>query len=193
MFERFRQDAARWVLPGQVGDPSQLSALAALKLMWRYPGLRAVAWFRFGTWCRQRGALFGATWVQRRLMSVYGIELRIGSEIDGGLYVAHPVGTVVAVQHMGRNCSVIANVTIGSRQGRVYPVIGDHVFVGAGARIMGDIRVGNHASIGANAGVVRDVPDEATVVGISAQVVKIGNRRSAAPGAAPAQRGSQDV
>ena len=99
-----------------------------------------------------------------------------GADIGGGLYVAHPVGTVIMVNRMGTNCSVIAAATIGMRNEWKFPDIGDQVFIGAGTRVLGDLRVGNRAIIGANAVVIEDVPDDATVVGIPAKVIKVNGK-----------------
>ncbi len=139
-----------------------------LKLLYRHRALRAMLWFRFGTWCKHKHipGLTGA--VQRHIMRHYGLEILVGADIGGGLYIAHPVGCVIAPASMGRNCSVIASTTIGMRNTWEFPVIGDNVFIGAGARVLGGIRVGDNASIGANAVVIRDVPPGATAIGVPA-------------------------
>ncbi len=109
--------------------------------------------------------------MQRHLYHRYGLDIVIGSEIAGGLYIAHPIGTVVAVERIGRNCSIIAAATLGLRNDHSFPTLGDDVFVGAGARLLGGIRVGDGARIGANAVVIDDVPAGATAVGIPARVL----------------------
>ncbi len=169
MFELFRQDAARWIVPGAVTDPTRVTLGVALKLLYRYPPLRAMLWFRFGSWCKHKGIRFLPGFAQRRIMARYGLEIVVGSSIGGGLYVAHPIGTVIAVNRMGSNCSVIAAVTFGLRNTWEFPTVGDNVFVGAGARILGGIRVGDNAVVGANAVVIHDVPPCTTVVGIPAR------------------------
>ncbi|MCB0017124.1 MAG: hypothetical protein KDE09_04990, partial [Anaerolineales bacterium] len=73
---------------------------------------------------------------------------------------------------MGENVSIIANVTLGMRGERRWPRIGDRTFIGAGARVLGNIDVGADAVIGANAVVLNDVPAGATVVGIPAKIVR---------------------
>jgi serine O-acetyltransferase len=96
-----------------------------------------------------------------------------GADIGGGLYIAHPVGCTIVVESMGTNVSVMANVTTGRLQELRWPRIGDRVFIGAGARILGPISVGADAIVGANAVVINDVPVAATVVGIPARVAEI--------------------
>jgi len=96
----------------------------------------------------------------------------MGIKIGGGLYIPHPNGTVIVAEEIGKNCNIIANVTIGMRNEWTFPIIGDNVFIGAGARILGGIRIGDNSVIGANSVVIQDVPDNTTVVGIPARVVR---------------------
>jgi serine O-acetyltransferase len=74
---------------------------------------------------------------------------------------------------MGQNCSIIAAVTIGMRNTWDFPNIGNEVFIGAGARVLGNINIGDGAVIGANAVVISDIPAGATAVGIPARVTKV--------------------
>ncbi len=168
MIDLFKQDVQRWIVPGQVADPSLVTLGVTLRLLYHHRALRAMLWFRFGGWCKRKRIPGLPGIIQRRIMRHYGLEILIGSDIGGGLYVPHPVGCVIAPARMGRNCSVIAAVTIGMRNEWEFPMIGDNVFIGAGARVLGGIRVGDNAVIGANAVVVRDVPASATAVGIPA-------------------------
>ena len=167
MWQRFQQDALRWVIPSKVADPSVLSWRLLITLLVRHMPLRAMAWYRLAAWCKQKRIPFFAGLIYRHLYSRFGLE--IDGDIGGGLYIAHTVGTVIAVQKMGQNCSVIAAVTIGMRNQWEFPRIGNEVFVGAGARVLGGIEIGDQVKIGANAVVVHDVPVGATVVGIPAR------------------------
>jgi len=168
----FKQDIQRWVVPQQIADPSAVTWGRTLRLLWQYMPLRAMLWYRFGSWCKANHIPLIPGLVQRFLLRFFGIEIWIGAKIGGGLYVAHPVGTVIAVKEMGENCTIVANVTLGMRNEWAFPRIGNNVFIGAGARVLGGIRVGDGAVIGANAVVIHDVPDGATVVGIPARVIK---------------------
>ncbi len=171
MWNRFKQDALRWVVPGQIADPAVLTWTLLLHLLLRHPALRAMAWFRLACWCKAKRIPLAVGPIHRWLFFRFGLEL--GGDIEGGLYIAHPVGTVINARHVGRNCSVIAAVTVGMRNEWVFPVIGDGVFIGAGARVLGDLRVGDNAKIGANAVVLNDIPANATAVGVPARVIKI--------------------
>ncbi len=167
---RFVADALRWVRPGQTARREELSAGVLLLLLYRNPPLRAMAWFRLGCWLKERGVPLLPGAIQRRLLRRYGLEIQVGAEIGGGLYIPHPVGVVMAPRRAGRDCSVIAAVTIGMRNEWSFPSLGDRVFVGAGARVLGGITVGDDAVIGANAVVISDVPPGARAVGIPARI-----------------------
>ena len=169
MRKQFEQDVLRWVTPGQVADPSVLTLRLTLRLLRKHLPLRAMAWYRLACWCKTRRIPFLYMALLRWVFFRFGLE--IWGDIEGGLYIAHPVGTVIAAQRIGRNCSVVAAVTIGMRNEHAFPVIGENVFIGAGARVLGDIRVGDNARIGANAVVIHDVAYGATVVGVPARPI----------------------
>ncbi|MFT9867395.1 serine O-acetyltransferase [Bacillus mobilis] len=89
-------------------------------------------------------------------------------------------GGIGVVMHkkaiIGENCLISQQVTIGGRSGlKELPVVGDNVYIGAGAKVLGAIKVGNNVTIGANAVVITDIPDNAVVAGVPAKVIKIKN------------------
>lgn len=176
MLELFRQDVRRWIVPQQVADLSLVTFTTTLKLLWSHMPLRAMLLFRMGSWCKQKGIPILPGLIQRTILLLYGLEISTSQEIGGGLYIAHPVGTVISVEKMGKNVSIIANVTIGMRNEWAFPCIEDNVTIGAGARVLGHIRIGEGAVIGANAVVIDDVPCGATMVGIPARDVRIKDR-----------------
>ncbi len=171
MFELFKQDVQRWIRPGKVSDASLVTNGMIIKLLLRHMQLRAMLWFRFGAWCNRKHISGFPSIIQRLLSLFYGLEIAVGQNIDGGLYIAHPYGTVIMPSKIGKNCSIVHNVTIGMRNEWDFPIIGDDVFIGAGARVLGGIVIGNGAKIGANAVVIEDVPAGVTVVGIPARAV----------------------
>lgn len=171
MFDLFIQDAQRWYVMGQITPREKITLRVLLALLYRNMPLRAMAWFRFGSWCQHNGIPLLPGMIQRKLLREFGLDIVVGAEIGGGLYIAHPAGTVIAPKRIGQNCSIIAAVTIGMRNEWAFPKIGDNVFIGAGARVLGDIIIGENAMIGANAVAIHDVPADATVVGIPARVV----------------------
>lgn len=96
-----------------------------------------------------------------------------GVEFGPGFVLIHSQGVVINTSvRGGRNIFVEHQVTIGAEKQQA-PVLGDDIFIGAGAKILGHIRIGNNVKVGANAVVTKDVPDGATVVGIPARVIKL--------------------
>lgn len=104
---------------------------------------------------------------------VSGADIPLNSQLGGGLLIPHPNGIVIHPQaKVGVNCLIHQQVTIGvSRKSNKAPIIEGHVDIGAGAKIIGDISIGKHALIGANAVVTKDVPDYAIVAGIPAKII----------------------
>lgn len=101
-------------------------------------------------------------------------EINLNTKIGGGLVLPHPNGIVIHPDsEIGPNCLLFQQVTLGTVEGRAgAPRLGLHVDIGAGARILGPVHIGDHAVIGANAVVLKDVPAHATAVGIPARIVE---------------------
>jgi serine O-acetyltransferase len=119
---------------------------------------------------RHRVPLVGV--VARRLQTaLFGIEISKGAVLGQGIVFLHTVGIVIGGDsHIGDRVLFLGNNTIGSVDERGYPRIGNNVIIGAGARILGPVTVGEGATIGANAVVLSDVPAGALAVGIPAVV-----------------------
>lgn len=106
---------------------------------------------------------------------VTGADIPLNCQLGGGLLLPHPNGIVIAPKaKVGINCLIFQQVTLGSR-GEGAPVVGDHVDIGAGAKILGFITLGDNVKVGANSVVIKDVPANKTAVGIPAKVT--GGRR----------------
>lgn len=104
--------------------------------------------------------------------AVTGADIPLNCQLGLGLLCPHPNGIVIHPEAViGPNCLIFQQVTIGAGSSPGYPVIGGHVDIGAGAKILGPVRVGDHARIGANAVVLSDVPERATAVGIPARII----------------------
>ncbi len=106
-----------------------------------------------------------------------GLEIHPGATIGKGFFIDHGAGIVIGeTTIIGRNCVLFHNVTLGGtgkHVGKRHPTIGDNVFIGTGAILLGPIHVGNNVKIGANSFVVmRDVPSDCTVAGTPARIIK---------------------
>jgi len=131
------------------------SLLASIRDYQKYRGLR-----------RKLAVLRHRFW-----SAVSGADIPVNCGIAGGLLIPHPNGIVIHPRaRIGPNCLLFQQVTIGDAGG--VPTIGGHVDIGAGAKILGPIHIGDHARIGANAVVLTDVPAGATMVGVPARLVK---------------------
>ena len=103
---------------------------------------------------------------------VSGADIPLNSRIGGGLLLPHPNGVVVHPHaSVGPNCLFFQQVTVGADQHGGIPTIGGHVDIGAGAKIIGAVKIGDHVCIGANAVVLCDVPDGSVAVGVPARVI----------------------
>jgi serine O-acetyltransferase len=137
---------------------------------------------RFQYWRYKGGplAFLACRWLvlRHRFWSVVaGADIPLNCRIGGGLVILHPNGVVIHPDaRIGVNCLIFQQVTIGVRNGPEVPELGGHVDIGAGAKILGPIRIGDHAIIGANAVVIGDVPSGAVAIGIPARV-KFANKR----------------
>jgi len=136
--------------------------------------MQAVIVYRFGQWSRRRfkllRILFDPIYVTLDffIQAFWGIELPRGARIGPGLYIGHYGGITVSSRAvMGRNCNLSQNITIGvSGAGpkRGAPTLGDNVYVAPGARLFGQISIGNNVKIGANAVIYKDLPENAIAV-----------------------------
>jgi serine O-acetyltransferase len=105
--------------------------------------------------------------------AVSGADIALNSQLGGGLIVKHGQGVVIHPGAIiGVNCLIMSQVVIGAGKGHGLPNIGGHVDIGAGAKILGCITIGNNVKIGANAVVVNNVPDNCTAVGVPARVIR---------------------
>jgi len=103
---------------------------------------------------------------------INGCVIGAKTSFDQGFVIMHPVGVVINSKVVGgKNITIESGVVIGDEKGKA-PLIGNNVFIGAGAKIIGGITIGDNVKVGANAVVVKDVPSNVTVVGIPAKIIK---------------------
>jgi len=117
------------------------------------------------------GPLMRRYWVMshRFWSAVTGADIPLTCSLGGGLRIPHPNGIVFHSDSVvGPNCTIMQQVTLGRDRTGAAPVVGGHVDIGAGAKIIGGLHLGDHAQVGANAVVTKDVPEGAVAVGIPA-------------------------
>ena len=111
-----------------------------------------------------------------------GVDIHPGARIGKNLFIDHATGVVIGeTAEIGDDVTLYHGVTLGGtsiHQGKRHPTLGDRVIVGAGAKLLGPITIGNDARIGSNAVVFKDVPDSATAVGVPAQVVRCRDKKA---------------
>ena len=138
-----------------------------------YAGLHAVVWHRLAHWLWRAGLRGPARCVSHLSRFLTGIEIHPGARIGRRLFIDHGMGVVFGeTAEVGDDVYMYHGVTLGgltTATGKRHPTIGNGVTIGAGAKVLGPIRVSDGARIGANAVVVRDVSADQTVVGIPAR------------------------
>jgi serine O-acetyltransferase len=153
-------------------DPA---ARTTLEILFCYPGLHAVWAHRLAHWLWRRRLRLFARLVSQLARGLTGIEIHPGAVIGAGFFIDHGMGVVIGeTAQVGADVTMYHGVTLGGTslsKGKRHPTIGDRVVIGAGAKVLGAITIGDDSRIGANAVVVRSVPSNSVVVGVPGQVV----------------------
>jgi serine O-acetyltransferase len=154
-------------------DPA---ARSKLEVMLVYSGLHAIWIHRITHWLWQRDVRFLARWISQGARWLTGIEIHPGATIGPGFFIDHGMGVVIGeTAEVGADVTLYHGVTLGGtslNKGKRHPTIGDRVVIGAGAKVLGAITIGTDSRIGANAVVVRSVPENSVVVGVPGQIVR---------------------
>lgn len=162
MNEYLVADLARWK---SIQNMDCSDNIAMGQLLWRCKEFRNLVIYRNRAYP-----------IKRRIIGIFYPpmeSLYIESfEIGGGLYIQHGFATMIAAKYIGENCWINQQVTIGYNGKGEPPIIGNNVMITCGAKVLGDIHVGDNVVIGANAVVIRDVPDNSTVGGVPARILK---------------------
>ena len=170
-------------------DPAAKSLLSVILT---YPGVKAVFFHQISNFFYKAGFDLIARIISQTVRFFTGIEIHPGAKIGKNLFIDHGMGVVIGeTSEIGNNVTIYHAVTLGGsshsvdserqRHEKRHPTIGDDVVIGSGAQIIGPIKVGNKSRIASNAVVVKDVPDNATMVGIPAKAVKLENKGSFRP------------
>jgi len=141
-------------------------------------GFRAVVFYRTGRWFRARNLRFAAALAERLMRHLSHCWISTLADIEPGFVIAHVCGIIVPPGvHMGENCTIRQNVTLGGNygktdeNGRTNPWLEDNVSIGPGAVILGPVRIGRNTIIGANAVVTTSIPPNSVVAGMRAEVI----------------------
>ncbi len=165
-------------------DPA---ARGTLEVLLCYPGLHATWGHRITHWLWRNDLKTLARFLSQVIRSLTGIEIHPGACIGPGFFIDHGMGVVIGeTAEIGQDVTLYHGVTLGGtslEKGKRHPTIGDRVVIGAGAKVMGAIHVGDDSRIGANAVVVRSVPVNSVVVGVPGQ--NIARSRPHQPSDAP--------
>ncbi len=159
-------------------DPA---ARGYLEVVLFYSGLHAVVYHRIARIFWKLKVPLVPRFISQTARFLTGIEIHPGAEIAEGLFIDHGMGVVIGeTSVIGRNVTLYQGVTLGGtgkEKGKRHPNIGDNVVVGTGAKILGNITIGDNSYIGANAVVVKDVPAHSTVVGVPGRITKQDGRK----------------
>lgn len=154
-------------------DPAAKSDIEVLLL---YPGLHALMVYRLAHQLWRLGIPLIPRWMSQGARFWTGIEIHPGAQIGRRLFIDHGMGVVVGeTAIIGDDVLLYHGVTLGGsgkETGKRHPTVGHHVVVGAGAKILGNITIGDNSYIGANAVVIKNVPPNSTVVGIPGRITK---------------------
>ncbi len=141
-----------------------------------YPGVHAIMWHRLNHLLWQAKLRWLARFLSTVTRLLTGIEIHPGARIGRRFFIDHGMGVVIGeTAEIGDDCTLYHGVTLGGttwQKGKRHPTLGNNVVVGAGAKVLGPVTVGDGARIGSNAVVVKSVPAEATVVGIPGHIVR---------------------
>ena len=168
MFKRLHEDVKNI-------RKQDLAAKSYLEVLFLYPSINALFSYRIAHYLYVKKMFFLARVVSQGSRRFTGIEIHPGAKIGRRLFIDHGMGVVVGeTATSGDDCILYHGVTLGATECddlKRHPDLGNHVTVGAGAKILGVIKIGDGAKVGANAVVLKDVPAGGTAVGIPAKIL----------------------
>lgn len=153
-------------------DPA---AKSVIEIILCYPGFHAIVMHRIAHWFYKRNLLLIARIISQINRFITGIEIHPGARIGKGFFIDHGMGVVIGeTTEIGDNVTLYQGVTLGGtgkEKGKRHPTLGNNIVVGSGAKILGPLKIGDNAKIGAGAVVLKDVPPNSTVVGVPGKAV----------------------
>lgn len=171
MFKRVREDIAAV----RERDPA---AKSFWEIFFLYPGVKAIRMYRRANYFYRHKMFFIARYISQHAARITGIEIHPGATIGRRLVIDHGHGVVIGeTAEIGDDVLIYQGVTLGGTgkdTGKRHPTIGNNVMISSGAKVLGPFKVGDNSRIAAGAVVLEEVPENSTVVGVPARVVKIG-------------------
>ena len=163
-------------------DPAARTPLGFLEVIFLYSGFHAIFWHRISHFLHKTLHIpFIPRLISQLVRFFTGVEIHPGANIGPGFFIDHGMGVVIGeTTDIGHDVLLYQGVTLGgtgAERGKRHPTLGNHVVVGAGAKILGNIRIGNYVRIGAGSVVIHPVPDHCTVVGVPAEIVRREGKR----------------
>lgn len=153
-------------------DPA---AKSVLEVILCYPGFHAILMHRIAHWFYKKNLLLIARIISQINRFITGIEIHPGARIGKGFFIDHGMGIVIGeTAEIGDNVTLYQGVTLGGtgkEKGKRHPTLGNNIVVGAGAKVLGPLKIGDNSKVGAGAVVLKDVPPNSTVVGIPGKAV----------------------
>jgi serine O-acetyltransferase len=154
-------------------DPA---ATSRWEVVLTYAGFHALLAYRIAHWLKIHRVPFVPRFISQLARWLTGIEIHPSAKIGTGFFIDHGMGVVVGeTAEVGDYVTLFQGVTLGGtgkERGKRHPTLGNHVVVGAGAKILGGIKIGDNVKIGANSVVLKNVPPNSTVIGVPARVIK---------------------
>lgn len=154
-------------------DPA---ARSTFEILTTYPGVHAILHYRMSHWLWCHGLKWFARFLSTASRWMTGVEIHPGATIGRRFFIDHGMGVVIGeTAEIGDDCTLYHGVTLGGtswKKGKRHPTLKNGVVVGAGAKVLGPIEVGDHVRIGSNAVVTKPVPEGVTVVGIPGRIVR---------------------
>ncbi len=147
-----------------------------LEVLLTYSGLHALIFYKISHRLLKMRIPFLPRWLSQVGRFFTGIEIHPGAEIGNSLFIDHGMGVVIGeTTKIGDNVTLYQGVTLGGtgkERGKRHPTVGNNIVVGAGAKVLGNITIGDNSYIGSNAVVLKDVPPNSTVVGVPGRITK---------------------
>ena len=169
MFRQLKEDIACV----KSRDPA---ARSALEIFFLYPGFKAIRLHRRANWFYRHGMFFIARWISQWAPRKTGVEIHPAVKIGKRFFIDHGTGVVIGeTAVIGDDVTIYQGVTLGGTgkdTGKRHPTIGNNVMIGAGAKVLGPLVIGDNSRIAAGAVVLSDIPSNSTAVGVPAKVVR---------------------